>query len=221
VNRKSIILVGMLALLVAQLACTVGETPAKPTLDATDASTVVAPRLPTSAPAPTATATENLAPTALPAPTQIQPPTDAPTVEGTVAEGGQPTSGGPVLSMTPAVGEPGDVIMVNGTGWPPEAHVVLAWGAPGGSSWPSYWELDADASGNFTVGLKVPPADKWPGGPPKDRTLFQLRAMSEATDPYYYWANFTYIKRFVPPTMGSPIGPSPTPKPTNTPTPTP
>jgi hypothetical protein len=61
-----------------------------------------------------------------------------------------------------------------------------------------YYELDADENGHFSVGLIVPPADKWPGGAPKERDLFQLQARSEAMGENYVFANFTYVKRFSP-----------------------
>lgn len=217
-HSKLITWTGPLALLLALAACDLGGVPPKPTLTPEPVNTKPAiAASPSSAPTLSPTPTENLAPTPLPAPTQIQPPTAAPT--DAAATGAAQQSAGPVLSMNPAVGEPGDTIIVNGTGWPANAHVVLSWGPTKGPTGPKYWELDADANGSFNVGLKVPAADKWPGGPPTDRTLFQLRATSDATAPNYYWANFTYIKRFVPPTKGSPVGPSATPKPTSTPTP--
>ena len=206
-----------LALLIALLACGLGTPlPPKPTLAPDTPTGAARPVTPTHAPAGSPTPTQNLAPTPLPAPTQIQPPTAAPTVPGTPGAGGQPS--GPSITLNPAVGEPLDVTIVNGSGWPAKAHIVLAWGPTKGPFGPSYWELNADGNGAFDVGLKVPPGDSWPGGQPTDRTLLQLRAVSDAVPNFYAWANFTYIKRFVVPTKG-PSGPSDTPAPTATATP--
>jgi len=102
--------------------------------------------------------------------------------------------------MNPAVGEPLDAVIVNGSGFPANAHVTLHWGPVGGPHGPVYWELDADANGAFTIDLLVPPATKWPGGSPKERDLLQLQARSEAIDDSYCFANFTYVKRFNPQT---------------------
>ena len=90
--------------------------------------------------------------------------------------------------------------MVTGSGFPANAHVTLHWGAVGGPHGPVYWELDADESGNFSVGLIVPPANKWPGGSAKERDLIQLQARSEAMGDAYVYYNYTYVKPFNPQT---------------------
>lgn len=136
-----------------------------------------------------------LAPTEMPAPTQIVPATAAADTTGTPA-----APVGPGITLNPAVGEPGETILVNGSGFAASAHVTLHWGPVGGPHGPVYWELDVDANGSFSVGLIVPPANKWPGGSAKERDLFQLQVRSETMDDNYVFANFTYVKRFVPET---------------------
>jgi hypothetical protein len=162
----------------------------------------LAPTLSTATPVPTVipptitpTAVTELAPTEIPAPTQIVPGTAAPDTTGTPA-----ASSGPGITLNPAVGEPLDAIIVNGSGFPANAHVTLHWGPVGGPPGPVYWELDADANGAITIDLRIPPAEKWPGGSAKERDLLQLQARSEALDDDYYFANFTYVKRFNPQT---------------------
>lgn len=151
---------------------------------------------PTGTPTPTVAA-----PTEIPAPTQIIPATVAADVTGTPGTPGAPApSSGAGITITPAVGEPGDAVIVNGSGFPANAHVTLHWGPVGGPHGPVYWELDADASGAFVIDLLIPPAAKWPGGAPKERDLLQLQARSEAIDDNFYFANFTYVKRFNPQT---------------------
>ncbi|MBN1312373.1 MAG: hypothetical protein JXB30_13225 [Anaerolineae bacterium] len=164
----------------------------------------LAPTLPATTPIPTAgpvtpTPATELAPTPLPAPTQIVPSTMEPETTGT------PAQEGPVLTMNPAVGEPGDIVIIDGSGFPAGVHVTFHWGAVGGPPGPVYWELDADENGMFSEGLIVPPANKWPGGSPKERDLFQLQARWEEKVEgmqvtFYRFANFTYIKRFNPET---------------------
>lgn len=71
----------------------------------------------------------------------------------------------------------------------------------GGPHGPVYWEIDADANGAFIIDLRVPPAEKWPGGSAKDRDLFQLQArwVVDKAENYVFY-NFTYVKRFSPET---------------------
>jgi hypothetical protein len=142
-------------------------------------------------------------PTPLPPPTQIGAPTTTPAA---TAEGGTPApsapntnvASGPGISLNPALGEAGDIVIVDGGGFEPGENVVLHWGPPDGDTGPEYWTVEADANGDFTVGLIVPPADRWPGGNPHERDLLQLRATSESLGDFYYWANFTYVERFDP-----------------------
>ncbi|MBN1429779.1 MAG: hypothetical protein JXB07_15525 [Anaerolineae bacterium] len=171
------------------------ETAPTPTL------AMLAPTLPATTPIPTVlpitpTPTE-FEPTPLPAPTQIVPSTLEPDITGT------PVQTGPVLTMNPALGEPGDIVVIEGTGFPAKVHVTLHWGPVGGPPGPLYWELDADENGMFSEGLIVPPANKWPGGSPKERDLFQLQArwdekVEGLMTTFFRFANFTYVKRFVP-----------------------
>ncbi len=144
----------------------------------------------------------NLAPTALPAPTQIVPQTPTPEAK---AAGGETTPAapapgglGPGISLNPALGEPGEIIIVDGEGFGPSDHVTLHWAKPDGPTGPVYYELEADAQGAFNIGLIIPPADKWPGGPPQEMDYIQLRAFSDTLGDFYYWANFRYVKRFEP-----------------------
>ncbi len=153
--------------------------------------------VPTLSPATlTPTIATELAPTALPAPTQIVPATAAADTTGTPAP-----SSSPGITLNPAVGEPGDVTLVTGSGFPANAHVTFHWGPVGGPHGPLYWEYDADANGAFTVDLRVPTAEKWPGGSAKERDLFQLQARWVVDNSeYYVFYNFTYVKRFSPQT---------------------
>lgn len=140
-------------------------------------------------------------PTPLPQPTQIGVSTS--TQEGSSDSGGQPannppsgSSSGPGITVNPQLGEPGDVTIVEGSGFTPNVEVVLHWGAPDGDTGPDYWTLDTDERGNFSVGLIVPPKEKWPGGNPQEGDYIQIRATSEELGDFYYWANYRYIKRF-------------------------
>jgi hypothetical protein len=156
---------------------------------------------------PTPTVEGGLAPTALPEPTQIEPGAAA---EGEADEGEAqpedelapvvptPAPTGPGISMTPGVGEPGEIVIVDGSGFEPNSTVSLHWGPPNGDTGPVYWEEETDDDGNFSVGLIVPPAERWPGGSPDEGELFQLRAFSEDLGDFYYWANFKYVDRFIP-----------------------
>jgi hypothetical protein len=131
-------------------------------------------------------------PTALPEPTLI---VDAsPTAgAGTSVPGPVTGSGEPSIVISPQLGAPRDIVVVTGSGWPANATVSLHWGAPDGPTGPLYWEVETDERGFFEIGLIVLPADRWPGGPPEDRDVLQLRALSPALGDYYYFANFTYI----------------------------
>jgi hypothetical protein len=173
----------------------------------TPASITLAPTLPLTTAVPTVTPVTTtstvdaaLAPTALPAPTQIAPVTAAAGVTGTPGTQVAAAPSGPVLALNPPLGEPLDAIIVNGSGFPANAHITLHWGPVGGPHGPVYWEVDADANGSFTQDLLIPPAAKWPGGSPKERDLLQLQARSQAMKDNYVFANFTYVKRFVPET---------------------
>lgn len=137
-------------------------------------------------------------PTELPPPTQITPPTP----EEGAAEGEAPIQPvtGDGISITPAVGEPLDIIVVNGSGFAPGETVTLHWAEPDGPTGGVYVEVDADENGSFNVGLIVPPVDQWPGGPPAEMDFIQLRARSESLGDFYYFANFRYVKRFNPST---------------------
>ena len=209
-----LVVICLIALAAAQAAC-VGGAPPKPTLtpERPARTPTVAAGAETATPVPSPSATSNLAPTPLPPPTQIQPPTAAPSSAASQTTPGQPPPG-PGITLRPALGEPRDIVLVTGTGWPPGAQVSLHWGPVSGPTGPVYWKVKADANGSFSVGLIVLPAEQWPGGPPKLRDILQLRATSPATDPYYYFANFTYIPRLTPVT-------APAASPTITATPTP
>ncbi len=137
-------------------------------------------------------------PTPLPPPTQIgtQPAPDT----GGVAPTTGVSASGPGISINPALGEPGEVVIVDGSGFEANEEVTLHWGAPDGETGPAYWTVETDANGNFQVGLIVLPADRWPGGNPQERDILQLRATSQSLGDFYYWANFTYIQRFNPAT---------------------
>lgn len=141
-------------------------------------------------------------PTPLPEPTQIGAPTAAPEGSGdeAAADNGEAPvvntgSTGPGITIAPQLGEPLDVVVVNGSGFEPNEEVTFHWGAPSGNTGPEYWSMETDANGNFQIGLKVPPADRWPGAPPEERDLLQLRVFAESLDENYYFANFTYIPR--------------------------
>jgi len=140
-------------------------------------------------------------PTPLPAPTQIGVPTATP--GGSAASGDQPSSppssgssSGPGITVNPQLGEPGDITIVEGSGFSPNVEVVLHWGSPDGDTGPEYWKLDTDERGNFSVGLIVPLKEDWPGGNPKEGDYIQIRATAEELRDFYYWANYRYIKRF-------------------------
>ena len=86
--------------------------------------------------------------------------------------------------------------MVYGDGFKASVPVTLHWAEPDGETGPVYYEVETDDKGSFEVGLIVPPADRWPGGPPEERDILQLRAMAEELGPgNYYYADFTYIQR--------------------------
>jgi hypothetical protein len=156
---------------------------------------------------PTPTVEGGLGPTPLPAPTQIDP---GAAQEGEAAEGAAagedelapvvptPAPTGPGISLSPGVGEPGEIVMVDGGGFEPNTTVALHWGPPDGDTGPLYWEEETDDDGEFSVGLIVPPADRWPGGGAEEGELFQLRAFTEELGDFYYWANFKYVERFIP-----------------------
>lgn len=206
--KRSVFLI--LALSVMLSGCNLFNLGGQPATDETPAAEAATPAIPTPATlaptldtalsTPTATptgASGDLAPTPIPPPTEIAPPT----VEG--EEGGTPAPAtpdisGPGISINPALGEPGEVVHVDGDGFGPYAAVTLHWCAPDGPTGPVYWDEMADENGSFEVDLIVPPAAQWPGGAPKEGDMLQLRAKSEKLGDYYYWANFTYVKRFIP-----------------------
>ncbi len=156
---------------------------------------------PTSAPAVTLLPTSQGGPTPLPAPTQIGAPTTNPTTQTTpnpaaasgptaTASRNESTTG---ISLVPAMGEPGDLIMVYGDGFPANRKIPLHWSGPGGALGPVYYEVETDDKGSFEVGLYVPAADKWPDPPPAELEVLVLHALH---DIYDYWAGFTYVERF-------------------------
>lgn len=183
------------------------EVEAGPTATATPLA--LAPTLmagsPTSEPTAMAAEGETAAggPTPLPDPTQIGAATATPEAESGGTEGSEGEdspavntgSSGPGITIVPQLGEPLDVVVVNGTGFEPNEKITFHWGAPNGSTGPEYYAMTTDENGNFEIGLKVPPADRWPNSPPKERDLLQLRVFSESLGENYYWANFTYIPR--------------------------
>src|SRR5574341_275119 len=139
-------------------------------------------------------------PTPLPAPTQISA-ASTPTAQGTVDPVATPGAT-PIptrnasqagISITPEMGEPGDIIMVYGDGLTPNTNVTLHWSAPGGPLGPVYWEVTTDANGSFTVDLIVPPAERWPNAPLEELEVLQLHAVYGYFD---YFAGFTYVERF-------------------------
>ena len=150
-------------------------------------------------------------PTALPPPTQIGvalSPAQV-TTQGTPDSNAtqQPTStppgpsvpSGPGISISPQLGEPGDVVMVDGSGFKAGEKVSFSWAPADKKSapmLPDNYSMDADSSGKVVVGLKVPTADKWPGGGAEENELIQLRATAESLGFNYYYANFKYVKRF-------------------------
>lgn len=160
----------------------------------------LAPTLPVETPippTPTPTPTEeptptSQAPTPLPEPTRIGATTATP---GGDEAGGSQASGAPGISIRPQLGEPGDIVMVDGSGFKPGVPVTLHWAAPDGETGPVYYEIETDERGNFQVGLIVLPADRWPGGPPAERDVLQLRALAEELAGHYYYADFTHIPR--------------------------
>jgi hypothetical protein len=150
-------------------------------------------------------------PTPLPAPTQIGAATatqisgdntGTPGTPGTPSgsETPRPTSVSSLsngIRMDPQLGEPLEVVIVTGADFTPGEMITFHWGGanPNDPTGPDYYEMEADASGNFSVGLKVPPKEKWPGGNPKENDLLQLRVTAESLGFNYYWANFKYVKR--------------------------
>lgn len=136
-------------------------------------------------------------PTAMPAPTEIVPEGE----EG--EEGDAPVNPelvipvGPGVSIEPQLGEPGELVMVDGDGFEPGEEVFLYWTARDGTigSEP-YYEITADENGSFSVGLLVLPADQWPNAPPNEGDQLQLRAYTKKLGDFYYWADFMYVKRF-------------------------
>ena len=176
---------------------------------ATATPLTLAPTLAVGSPTPEATeeaSDEELpsgGPTPLPEPTEIGAATVTPE-EGDGGEAGSDSgdspavntgNSGPGITIAPQLGEPLDVIVVRGTGFEPNEKVTFHWGAPNGSTGPEYYSMETDGNGDFEIGLKVPPADRWPNSPPKERDLLQLRVFSESLGENYYWANFTYVPR--------------------------
>lgn len=141
-------------------------------------------------------------PTPLPAPTQIGAavtPTSQGTADPAATPGAAPTiprdTSQVGISITPEMGEPGDIIMVYGDGLAPNTNVSLHWSAPGGPLGPVYWEVTTDTNGSFTVDLIVPPAERWPNAPLEELEVLQLHAVYGYFD---YFAGFTYVERFDP-----------------------
>jgi hypothetical protein len=156
-------------------------------------------------------------PTPLPAPTLIGSDSGEGEADGGEADSGgdsgdttgdaaEPTAdipdpardrGGPGISLNPALGEPGEVTVVSGSGFEAGETVTLHWGKPGKDTGPEYWSVEASEQGNFEVGLIVPPADQWYNGAGEGDYL-ELRAVADSLDFNYYWASFRWIERFDP-----------------------
>jgi hypothetical protein len=102
------------------------------------------------------------------------------------------------MLMNPGIGEPGDVVVVSGSGFVAGEAISMHWNAADlkAPTGPVYFETTADGSGAFSVGLIIPPADKWPGGPPAERSLIQLRITAPSLGFNWLYYNFTYVKRF-------------------------
>lgn len=196
------------ALLLAALACnapfTIGQgepTPeTSPSPEVTVSPTIeLAPTLPPVDFTPTIDPDE-VTPTEDPTPTELPPPTEI-GEEGDEEEAGEeaevalPTEG-PGISIEPNLGEPGEVVVVEGRGFAPNITVTLHWGSTGGPTGPVAAEVETDDSGAFLRSVRVPEAAAWPGGQPKERDLLQLRAKYEKD--FYYFANYTYLIRFNP-----------------------
>ncbi len=142
-----------------------------------------------------------LGPTPLPPPTEI--PLATATPEGGAQEGQTPLpppSSGPGITMSPQMGEPGDTVVVNGTGFAPSDKITLYWAdTPQGGLGSPYYELTADPNGSFEIGLIVLPANRWPGGAPKEGDDIWLVAQSEALgNAYRYYVQYLYVKRINP-----------------------
>jgi hypothetical protein len=218
VSRQFVLAVGLGVVLLALSGCnllrlaggeepTVEETPAADAEDAQPEATALtlAPTLPAGGEGEAASEAApeesggDLAPTPLPEPTQITPAASEGGEEGESEKPKIPSPGEIAgISINPQLGEPGDIITVDGSGFAPSEKVTLHWAASGGETGPVYVEVEADSNGNFNVGLIIPPGDQWPGGPPKDLDILQLRARSESLGDFYYWANFRYLERFDP-----------------------
>lgn len=163
---------------------------AQPTATATPQATVTP--MPTAVPTDTEEPEETTTggtPTPLPGPTRIGTQEDE---EGEETPSATRGSTQPGISISPQLGEPGDVTKVDGDGFEPGETVSLYWVAPGSSTATGtpYYELDADDEGSFTVDLIVLPAERWPGGPPQDGDEIQLQAVAPSLDGGYYYANF-------------------------------
>jgi hypothetical protein len=148
---------------------------------------------PTLTPSPEGTPAEgeNRAPTALPEPTQIDPGATQSAGTGPII----PVSG-PGISIRPDLGEPGETIQVEGSGFDPNIKVTLHWGSIDGTTGPQATEVTTSSSGSFSLFIQVPPADQWPGGNPKELDYIQLRA--KYNNDFFYFANYRYIVRFNP-----------------------
>jgi hypothetical protein len=138
------------------------------------------------------------APTALPQPTQIAPATA--TAEGSAAgetSAAPAASSGPGITLSPQLGEPGETVVVNGSGFAPNSHISFYWThKPNDALGKVYYETDADDNGAFQIGLIVLPGDRWPGGPPtKQGDDIWLVATSDAQPFYRYYAQYLYLPR--------------------------
>jgi hypothetical protein len=221
IKKLALIVVLLLALLLTacNFAPNLGGQPTEEVAEITPSATLTA-TPPTLAPTlgqfntlspPTLTAGPTSAggPTALPAPTQIGaatatqiPGNTTGTPQGTPSgsETARPTNVSSLsngIRMEPQLGEPLDIVIITGADFTPGETVVFHWGGANSSdpTGPDYYEMEADDSGRISVGLIVPPKEKWPGGNPKDNDLLQLRVTAESLGFNYYWANFKYIKR--------------------------
>ncbi len=188
------------ALFAPQEADLVGDvTPTRPVTLPTATLPILAPTLPpaseeTASPPPEEQTAA--APTPLPEPTQIAPPTgeaETPLVPNI------DVGSGPGISLSEQLGQPGETVVVIGSGFPPLRRVTLHWGPVEGPLGPLAAETVADAEGSFEISLVVPESAQWPGGSADELESIQLRAKSETwADTEYFWTNFRYVIRFNP-----------------------
>ncbi len=143
--------------------------------------------------APTPSSTPERGPTPLPEPTQITPATATP--EGTA--GAQTAGSEPNMVISPQLGEPGDTVLVTISNFPPSSTVAFYWEpecrAPRQAL---YYEDKINEQGQLEIGLIVLPAERWPGGPPKEGDSIWLVAKSETGGGLFRCAEFVYVPRY-------------------------